>query len=220
MIVLSCASCQKELSVNEEFASKKVKCPECGHLTPIPAQVETPPSLRTKTPGPSAKITAATFQSAKQASAGGSRPAGRSRMPLLLAVAGGLVLALVAGIVVFRLKPQGAMSQRFTNSLGMEFVLVPRGQSWLSESDDQPGLKEIAISQDFYLGVYEVTQEEWEKVMGKNPSLFQEVEGVAKEEPKRFPVESVTWLEAQEFTRRVNEQAKEAALQRLREIRG
>lgn len=30
----------------------------------------------------------------------------------------------------------------------------------------------MEIKQDFYIGVYEVTQEEWEKVTGKNPSEF------------------------------------------------
>ena len=65
-------------------------------------------------------------------------------------------------------------SKNFTNSLGMEFALVPKGKSWLGGGNDKEGTKEVDIPQDFYLGVYEVTQEEWQNVMGKdrNPSHF------------------------------------------------
>ena len=58
----------------------------------------------------------------------------------------------------------------FKNSLGMEFVLVPKGKSWLGGGGGKPGDKEVEIHADFYLGKYEVTQEEWEKVMGSNPA--------------------------------------------------
>ena len=58
--------------------------------------------------------------------------------------------------------------KRYTNSLGMEFVLVPRGKAWLGGGGGKPGDKEVEIKEDFYLGKYEVTQEEWEKVMGNN----------------------------------------------------
>ena len=59
----------------------------------------------------------------------------------------------------------------FKNKLGMEFVLVPRGKSWLGGGGGKPGDKEVEITHDFYLGKYEVTQEEWQKVMGSNPSV-------------------------------------------------
>ena len=61
---------------------------------------------------------------------------------------------------------------KFTNSLGMEFALVPKGKSWLGGCTGREGAKEVNISHDFYLGVYEVTQDEWQKVMGTNPSAF------------------------------------------------
>ena len=48
----------------------------------------------------------------------------------------------------------------FKNSLGMAFVLVPKGKSWLGGGGGKPGTKEVEILHDFYLGVYEVTQEE------------------------------------------------------------
>jgi len=93
---------------------------------------------------------------------------------------------------------------RFTNSLGMAFALVPKGKSWLGGGSGKVGIGEVEIRRDFYLGVYEVTQEEWEKVMGQNPSSFK---GVGQ---KRFPVENVSWEDAQAFVKALNEQVKEA----------
>jgi eukaryotic-like serine/threonine-protein kinase len=67
---------------------------------------------------------------------------------------------------------QESLPPTFKNSIGMEFVLVPKGKSWLGGGNDKLGDKEVEIPADFYLGKYEVTQEEWEKVMGENPSHF------------------------------------------------
>jgi len=105
---------------------------------------------------------------------------------------------------------------RFTNGMGMEFVLVPRGKSWLGGRGGKPGDKEVEIPFDFYLGQYEVTQEEWQKVMGQNPSHFSRtgagkaaVEDVAEEDLKRFPVETVSWNDTQRLLKKLNEREKE-----------
>ena len=74
----------------------------------------------------------------------------------------------------------------------MEFVLVPKGKSWLGGGGGKPGTKEVEMPDDFYLGKFEVTQEEWEKLMGSNPSAFKEV-GSNQGRPERFPVEKVSW---------------------------
>jgi eukaryotic-like serine/threonine-protein kinase len=63
-------------------------------------------------------------------------------------------------------KPE-ALPPTFTNSIGMEFVLVPKGKAWLGGHKNKLG-DEAEFPADFYLGKYEVTQEEWEKVMGEN----------------------------------------------------
>ena len=68
--------------------------------------------------------------------------------------------------------PSIPMPPKFTNSLGMEFALIPKGKAWLGGRDGKPGNTVAEIPRDFYLGVYEVTQEEWQKVMGKNPGKF------------------------------------------------
>ena len=56
--------------------------------------------------------------------------------------------------------------------------------------DDESPYHRVVISNDYYIGKFEVTQELWEAVMGTNPSYFK---GFDK------PVESVSWNEAQEF---------------------
>ena len=60
----------------------------------------------------------------------------------------------------------------------------------------------VKIDQPFYLGKYEVTQEQWKAVMGYNPSYFQNerVSGNAS----RHPVESITWKDAQTFIKKLN----------------
>jgi formylglycine-generating enzyme required for sulfatase activity len=99
----------------------------------------------------------------------------------------------------------------YTNSLGMEFVLVPKGKSWLGGGGGMTGDKEVVIAHDFYLGKYEVTQEEWEKVTGLTPSWFSRTGGgrnLVKDIPdadlKRFPVENVAWDDVQVFLERLN----------------
>ncbi|MBP2678602.1 MAG: protein 3-oxoalanine-rating enzyme family protein [Deltaproteobacteria bacterium] len=83
---------------------------------------------------------------------------------------------------------------------GMEFVSVKGGCYQMGDTfgvgdgDERPA-HEVCIS-DFHIGKFEVTQGEWEKVMGGNPSYF-------KKGP-RYPVEQVSWNDAQEFLRKMN----------------
>ena len=62
------------------------------------------------------------------------------------------------------------------NSIGMEFVRIPAGTFQMGAADgasDERPMRQVTISQPFYLGKYEVTQGQWQAVMGNNPSLFQ-----------------------------------------------
>jgi eukaryotic-like serine/threonine-protein kinase len=99
----------------------------------------------------------------------------------------------------------------FKNNLGMEFVLVPKGKSWLGGGGGKPGDKEVVIAQDFYLGKFEVTQEEWTRLMGLNPSWFsrtgggkENVKELSDAELNRLPVENLTWDAVQAFLERLN----------------
>jgi formylglycine-generating enzyme required for sulfatase activity len=110
-----------------------------------------------------------------------------------------------------------------TNKLGMKLSLIPPGEFEMgspgSEADRSTDehLHRVRISRPYYLGVYEVTQEEWESVMGSNPSWFSrsgdgknDVSGL---DTSRFPVESISWEEASEFCRKLS--AREGELYRL-----
>jgi sulfatase modifying factor 1 len=70
--------------------------------------------------------------------------------------------------------------------------------------DTRPGFT-VQIPRAFQLGKFEVTQEQWRKVMGTNPSTFQ---GAAVPDAATHPVETVTWDDAQAFLRKLNELEK------------
>jgi eukaryotic-like serine/threonine-protein kinase len=104
--------------------------------------------------------------------------------------------------------------RRLSNSIGMEFVLVPRGSFWMG-GGGIPGAKQVEMPHEFYLGVYPVTQGQWEAVMGSNPSWFSrtglgkgKVEKISDADLQQFPVENVSWENAQEFIRKPYEQEK------------
>lgn len=61
--------------------------------------------------------------------------------------------------------------------------------------NDEKPVHQVTLS-SFYIGCYEVTQEEWEAIMGENPS---------KNKGARLPVENVTWGDCQNFIMRLNE---------------
>ncbi|MEW5912374.1 MAG: SUMF1/EgtB/PvdO family nonheme iron enzyme, partial [Thermodesulfobacteriota bacterium] len=97
------------------------------------------------------------------------------------------------------------ISPRFTNSVGMEFALIPAGSFMMgSPESDEDGYEgerpqhRVEITKPFYLGVTEVTQGQWKAVMGNNPSYY------FKQCGDDCPVEGVSWSDAQEFIRRLN----------------
>jgi sulfatase modifying factor 1 len=71
----------------------------------------------------------------------------------------------------------------------------------LARRDSRPGFM-VTIEKPYYLGKYEVTQGQWKKVMGTNPSFFQgnKVESNADQ----HPVDNVSWEQAQAFIKRLN----------------
>ena len=101
---------------------------------------------------------------------------------------------------------------RLKNSVGMALVLIPPGEFLMGSPDSDKDAREaekpqhlVQITKPFYLGAYEVTQEEYEQVIGNNPSEF---EG----DPQR-PVETVSWEDAEKFCERLSE--KEGKTYRL-----
>ncbi len=101
----------------------------------------------------------------------------------------------------FVLASASSAHAQITNTIGMEFVRIPAGTFRMgsdSASNEGP-VHEVTISRAFYLGKHEVTQGQWEAVMGSNPSWFN---GCGAD----CPVEQVSWEEAQAFIRALNEQ--------------
>ena len=94
------------------------------------------------------------------------------------------------------------LPQEITTRLGIELVLIPAGEFQMGSNegflDVERPIHRVRISKPFYMGKYEVTQAQWETVMGTNPSQF-------KGHPNR-PVENVSWNEVQEFIKRLNGQ--------------
>ena len=78
-------------------------------------------------------------------------------------------------------------------------------------------LHRVCITKPFYFGTCEVTQAEYETIMGSNPSWFSRSGGGTDVDESldtnRFPVENVTWINAQEFCKRLS--AKEGKVYRL-----
>lgn len=61
------------------------------------------------------------------------------------------------------------------NSSGMEFAYVPAGSFQLGAGNGDPNeqpVHQVTFARGFYMGRYEVTQAQWQKVMGNNPSTF------------------------------------------------
>ncbi len=89
------------------------------------------------------------------------------------------------------------------NSIGLQLLLIPAGEFQMgspdSDSDaydDEKPQHTVRITKPFYLGVTEVTQEQYERVMGTNPSYFKGAQ---------LPVETVSWVDAMEFCRKLSE---------------
>lgn len=118
----------------------------------------------------------------------------------------------------------------YTNSLGMKFVLIPPGEFMMGSmpAEIEAALKdvgeykhwqecirseapkhEVVLTQPIYLGVNEVTQAEYEKVMGTNPSHFsplgQGKDQVAGMDTSSHPVEQVSWYDAAEFCAKLSQ---------------
>ena len=102
--------------------------------------------------------------------------------------------------------PEGEQQKEITyykNSIGMEFVQVPAGELMMGSpaneeerSDDEGPQHKVKLSKGFSMGAFEVTQEQYEKVMDTNPANFK---------GDKNPVEQVCWNDAVEFCKRLSQ---------------
>ena len=94
--------------------------------------------------------------------------------------------------------------KHYTDSItGMKFVYVPGGCYQMGDTfgegnSDETPVHEVCVN-GFYMGQYEVTQGEYTKIMGSNPSKFKNGDN--------FPVEEVSWNDARDFIKKLNDRS-------------
>jgi formylglycine-generating enzyme required for sulfatase activity len=94
-----------------------------------------------------------------------------------------------------------------TNAIGMKLTLIPAGKFLMGspageeERDAEELQHEVEISKPFYIGVYEVTQGQYEKVKEKNTAFFRQGQD--------FPMDQVRWPDAMDFCRKLSALADE-----------
>ena len=81
-------------------------------------------------------------------------------------------------------------------SIEKEMVLIPSGKFKMGDRGDR---LQVTITKPFYMAKYEVTQDQWESVMGNNPSW---------NKGAKLPVTDVSWNNCQEFIKKLNASTK------------
>ena len=100
------------------------------------------------------------------------------------------------------------------NSIDMKLALIPAGRFQMGSPADEiqrnadEWMHEVSITKSFYLGVFEVTHGQYQRIMGVNPSFFAE-KGPGKlrvvdQDTSAHPVERVSWLDAVEFCKKLS----------------
>ena len=83
----------------------------------------------------------------------------------------------------------------------LEMLLIPAGKFMMGSPESEVGRKsdetlhEVTLSKPFYMGKYEVTQEQWQAVMGNNPS---------RTKGAKLPVTNVSWNDCQDYIKKLN----------------
>lgn len=103
---------------------------------------------------------------------------------------------------------EGDSAQIEAGNVSFEMVYVAPGDFRMGATAEQKGTEpneipshDVKITKGYWIGKMEVTQEQWQQVMGKNPSLFK---GEAGKENLQLPVNGVTWAEAKTFTEKLS----------------
>ena len=123
-----------------------------------------------------------------------------------------LVVALASHLPV-QAQDKKDPPKNYTNSIGMKFVWIPPGSFMMGspkeekERSDNETQHKVILTKGLYMGVYTVTQEQWQEVMGNNPSKFKS--------EKNLPVEHVSWEDCQDFVKKLREKDKDKKAYRL-----
>ena len=107
------------------------------------------------------------------------------------------------------------------NSIGTRLVLIPAGEFMMGSRASDADLREdetpqhrVRITKPFYIGVYEVTQAEYERVFPGRKSFFSWPDGEGKDhvsgmDTSNFPAELIKWVDAVEFCQELSELPEE-----------
>ncbi len=117
----------------------------------------------------------------------------------------GLSMVLLFFWIVSHVQAKSEKSVQIgTDGVVLEFVWIPKGcfqmGSNSGNSDEKP-VHKICVD-GFWIGKYEVTQAQWEVIVGNNPSNFKVCGG-------NCPVESVSWDDVQSFIQTLNSKVKQ-----------
>ena len=95
-----------------------------------------------------------------------------------------------------------AISIPVKNGISIDMVKVEAGTFMMGATsemkdpyDDEKPVHQVTLTNDYYMGKYEVTQALWQAVMGKNPSYFK---------GDNLPVNYVRWKDCQRFISKLN----------------
>jgi sulfatase modifying factor 1 len=117
-----------------------------------------------------------------------------------------IIASFVASILMAQeVKPRKVEVIDLGKGIKLEMVFIPAGKFKMGSPVTEKGRQqneaqhEVTITKSFMIGKYEVTQEQWEALMGNNPS--------ANVGPK-LPVTNVSWVECQEFIKVLNSKTK------------
>jgi len=103
----------------------------------------------------------------------------------------------------YHFSPPKLPLKKITNTIGMDFVFIPPNEFILGSPLTEPGrrpdetLHIVVFSKGYYIQTTEVTQGQWKKVMGNNPSYHHDC-------GDNCPVENVSWEDAQHFIAKLN----------------
>ena len=114
-----------------------------------------------------------------------------------------VVLGLVGALTVRaqEVKPGKAEVIELGKDVKLEMVLIPAGKFKMGSPANEKGRgfdetqHEVTLTKPFYMGKYEVTQEQWFEIMGVNPS---------RKNGRMFPVTDVSWNDCQDFIKKLN----------------
>ena len=95
--------------------------------------------------------------------------------------------------------------------LGMEFIRMEKGSFQMGDhegKEESELLHKVKITRDFWLGKTEVTQGQWNKIMGDR-ELHPEKPSPFRNEDPDYPVVSISYFDIEAFLKKLNEQSNE-----------